>query len=103
MDKRLRYNGCCIDIHKEENPNGSKQEYHEFRRFTIPVHGQPRSDAQHAGVAVLQAIDIAVEMNRNGHLGIPVPDYIDENVSSKVVKIIQSYTGIVDRMVWRKY
>ena len=52
---------------------------------------------------VLQAIDTAVEMNRNGHLGIPVPDYLDENVSSKVVKIIQSYTGIVDRMVWRKY
>lgn len=52
---------------------------------------------------VLQAIDIAVEMNRKGHLGVPVPDYMDENVSSKVVKIIQSYTGIVDRMVWRKY
>ena len=52
---------------------------------------------------VLQAIDIAVEMNRNGHLGVPVPDYMDENVSSKVVKLIQSYTGIVDRMVWRKY
>ena len=52
---------------------------------------------------VLQAIDIAVEMNRNGHLGIPVPDYLDENVSSKVVKLIQSYTGIIDRMVWRKY
>lgn len=52
---------------------------------------------------VLQAIDIAVKMNRNGHLGIPVPDYLDENVSSKVVKLIQSYTGIVDRMVWRKY
>ena len=51
---------------------------------------------------VLQAIDTAVQMNRNGHLGIPVPDYLDENVSSKVVKIIQSYTGIVDRMVWRK-
>ncbi len=42
-------------------------------------------------------------MNRNGDLGIPVPDYVDENVSIKVVKIIQSYTGIVDRMVWRKY
>ncbi|HZW49188.1 MAG TPA: UDP-N-acetylglucosamine 2-epimerase (non-hydrolyzing), partial [Bacillota bacterium] len=52
---------------------------------------------------VLQAVDTAVEMNRNGDLGIPVPDYTDLNVSSKVVKIIQSYTGIVDRMVWRKY
>ena len=53
--------------------------------------------------SLLQAIDTAVEMNRNGDYGIPVPDYIDENVSSKVVKIVQSYTGIVDKMVWRKY
>ena len=52
---------------------------------------------------VLQAVDVAVAMNKNGDLGIPVPDYVDENVSIKVVKIIQSYTGIVDRMVWRKY
>ena len=51
---------------------------------------------------VLQAVDTAVEMNKLGDLGIPVPDYMDENVSAKVVKIIQSYTGIVDRMVWRK-
>ena len=52
---------------------------------------------------VLQAVDTAVEMNKNGDYGIPVPDYIDENVSSKVVKIIQSYTGIVNKTVWRKY
>ncbi|HKM10720.1 MAG TPA: UDP-N-acetylglucosamine 2-epimerase (non-hydrolyzing) [Bacilli bacterium] len=51
---------------------------------------------------VLQAVDVAVEMNRNGDFGIPVPDYTDVNVSNKVVKIIQSYTGIVDKMVWRK-
>lgn len=51
---------------------------------------------------VLQAVDIAVEMNETGHHGVPVPDYLDENVSTKVVKIIQSYTGIVNRMVWRK-
>ncbi len=51
---------------------------------------------------VLQAVDVAVEMNQSGDWGIPVPDYLDENVSTKVVKIIQSYTGIVDRMVWRK-
>lgn len=51
---------------------------------------------------VLQAVDTAVEMNRNGDLGLPVRDYLDENVSVKVVKIIQSYTGIVNRMVWRK-
>lgn len=51
---------------------------------------------------VLQAVQTAVEMNENGDLGIPVPDYLDQNVSDKVVKIIRSYTGIVDRMVWRR-
>lgn len=53
--------------------------------------------------SLLQAVDTAVEMNKNGDYGIPVPDYIEENVSTKVVKIIQSYTGVVDKMVWRKY
>ena len=53
--------------------------------------------------SLLQAVDVAVEMNKNGDLGIPVPDYVDENVSDKVVKIIQSYTGVVNKMVWRKY
>ncbi len=53
--------------------------------------------------SLLQAVDTAVEMNKNGDLGIPVPDYVDENVSDKVVKIIQSYTGVVNKMVWRKY
>ena len=52
--------------------------------------------------SLLQAVDTAVEMNRNGDLGIPVPDYTDENVSDKVIKIIQSYTGVVNKMVWRK-
>jgi len=52
---------------------------------------------------VLQAVDVAVEMNRNEDLGIPVPNYVDENVSVKVVKLIQSYTGVVNKMVWRKY
>ena len=51
---------------------------------------------------VLQAVETAVEMNAAGDYGIPVPDYIEENVSTKVVKIIQSYTGVVDKMVWRK-
>ena len=54
------------------------------------------------GEQVLQAVDVAVEMNRNGDLGIPVPNYVDENVSTKVVKLIQSYTGVVNKMVWRK-
>ena len=53
-------------------------------------------------VSLLQAVDTAVEMNQNGDHGIPVPDYVEENVSTKVVKIIQSYTGVVNKMVWRK-
>lgn len=52
--------------------------------------------------SLLQAVDVAVEMNKNNDLGIPVPDYTDENVSDKVIKIIQSYTGVVNKMVWRK-
>ncbi|MBQ6890224.1 MAG: UDP-N-acetylglucosamine 2-epimerase (non-hydrolyzing) [Oscillospiraceae bacterium] len=53
-------------------------------------------------VSLLQAVDTAVEMQKNGDVGIPVPDYVEENVSTKVVKIIQSYTGVVNKMVWRK-
>ena len=52
---------------------------------------------------LLQSVDTAVEMNKNGGYGIPVPDYIEQNVSTKVVKIIQSYVGVVNKMVWRKY
>ena len=55
------------------------------------------------GDSLLQAVDVAVEMNKNLDFGIPVPDYVDENVSDKVVKIIQSYTGVVNKMVWRKF
>jgi UDP-N-acetylglucosamine 2-epimerase len=53
--------------------------------------------------SLLQAVDTAVEMNKVRDDGLPVPDYVDENVSTKVVKIIQSYTGIVNKMVWRKF
>ena len=52
--------------------------------------------------SLLQAVDTAVEMNNNHDDGLPVPDYTDENVSTKVVKLIQSYTGVVNKMVWRK-
>jgi UDP-N-acetylglucosamine 2-epimerase (non-hydrolysing) len=51
---------------------------------------------------LLQSVDTAVEMTKSGDHGIPVPDYVEENVSTKVVKIIQSYTGVVNKMVWRK-
>lgn len=53
--------------------------------------------------SLLQAVETAVEMNNNHDDGIPVPNYIDENVSTKVVKLIQSYTGVINKMVWRKY
>lgn len=52
--------------------------------------------------SLLQAVDTAVEMNINGDNGIPVPNYTDENVSTKVVKLVQSYTGVVNKIVWRK-
>ncbi|MBQ8322990.1 MAG: UDP-N-acetylglucosamine 2-epimerase (non-hydrolyzing) [Clostridia bacterium] len=53
--------------------------------------------------SLVQAIGTAVELTKDGHHGIPVPDYVEENVSTKVVKLIQSYTGVVNKMVWRKY
>ena len=53
-------------------------------------------------VGLLQSVDLAVEMVKYGDLGIPVPDYVDTNVSDKVVRIIQSYVGVVNKMVWRK-
>lgn len=52
--------------------------------------------------SLLQAVDTAVELVKNGDTGLPVPDYTDENVSDKVVRLIQSYTGVVNKMVWRK-
>ena len=54
-------------------------------------------------VGLLQSVDVAVELIKDGYHGIPVPDYVDENVSTKVVRIIQSYVGVVNKMVWRKY
>ena len=53
-------------------------------------------------IGLLQSVDVAVSLIRDGHPGIPVPDYVDENVSTKVVRIIQSYVGVVNKMVWRK-
>ena len=53
-------------------------------------------------VGLLQSVDVAVSLIKDGNHGIPVPDYVDENVSTKVVRIIQSYVGVVNKMVWRK-
>ena len=55
------------------------------------------------GKSLLQAVETAVKLNENREYGLPVPDYTEENVSTKVVKIIQSYVGVVDKMVWRKF
>ncbi|MBQ2674528.1 MAG: UDP-N-acetylglucosamine 2-epimerase (non-hydrolyzing) [Prevotella sp.] len=54
-------------------------------------------------IGLLQSVDVAVSLIKDGHHGIPVPDYVDENVSTKVVRIIQSYVGVVNKMVWRKF
>ena len=54
-------------------------------------------------VGLLQSVDVAVSLIKDGHQGIPVPDYVDENVSTTVVRIIQSYVGVVNKMVWRKF
>jgi UDP-N-acetylglucosamine 2-epimerase (non-hydrolysing) len=70
------------------------------------ILSEPSSRSILAGIdekSLVQAVATTVDINENGDYGIPVPDYIEENVSTKVVKIIQSYTGVVDRMVWRKY
>jgi UDP-N-acetylglucosamine 2-epimerase (non-hydrolysing) len=53
--------------------------------------------------SLLQAVTTAVDMTADGNHGIPVPDYVEEKTSDKVVKLIQSYVGVVNRMVWRKY
>lgn len=52
--------------------------------------------------SLLQAVDVAVELNESGCYGVPVPDYTDENISTKIIKIVQSYTGVINKMVWRK-
>lgn len=63
------------------------------------ISGETRLDK----TGLLQSVETAVEMNKNGDYGIPVPYYTEENVSTKVVKIIQSYTGVVNKIVWRKF
>lgn len=76
-----------------------------IRTSTERPEALDKADFVLAGIdecSLLQAVDTAVELNRNGEYGIPVPDYVEENVSTKIVKIIQSYTGVVNKMVWRK-
>ena len=76
-----------------------------IRTSTERPEAMDKGDFILAGITedgLLQAVDTAVEMNNNKDFGVPTPDYVDTNVSDKVVKIIQSYKGVVDKMVWRK-
>ena len=75
---------------------------HHWTRQVVPEHSQRIILSGIDTKSLLQAVDTAVELCKDGHHGIPVPDYVDENVSTKVVKIVQSYVGIVNKMVWRK-
>ena len=70
----------------------------DLRTYPARTTEEPESDRVMQG----QAVDVAVEMVKNEDNGIPVPNYTDENVSTKIVKLIQSYTGVVNKMVWRK-
>ena len=72
---------------------------------TLKEYAQYVARVRHyaANMSLNQAVECAVDMNENADHAIPVPNYVDENVSTKVVKIIQSYTGIVNKMVWRKF
>lgn len=110
----------CLQMHAYAVVSDSGTLPEESSFFTSVGHSFPaicirtsteRPEALDKGVFVLagideqsllQAVNTAVEMNNNGDFGIPVPTYTDENVSTKVVKLIQSYTGVVNKVVWRK-
>ncbi|MBO5731249.1 MAG: UDP-N-acetylglucosamine 2-epimerase (non-hydrolyzing) [Treponema sp.] len=105
---QLQKNAFCVVSDSGTLPEEAS--YFRFPAVSVRTSTE-RPEAMEKGVfivgsiteeQVLQAVDLAVQMNRDGDLGIPVPDYMDENVSVKVVKIIQSYVGIVNKMVWRK-
>lgn len=105
---KLQQNAFCVVSDSGTLPEESA--YFKFPAVSIRTSTE-RPEAMDEGVftigsisenALLQAVDLAVSMNKNGDMGGNVPAYIDKNVSTKVVKIIQSYTSIVNRMVWRK-
>jgi len=105
---KLQQNAFCVVSDSGTLPEEAS--YFKFPAVSVRTSTE-RPEAMEKGVfvvgsitqeQVLQAVDLAVQMNINNDLGSSVPDYTDENVSSKVVKIIQSYVGIVNKMVWRK-
>lgn len=106
---KLQQNAFCVVSDSGTVPEESA--YFKFPAVSIRTSTE-RPEAMERGVftlgsisaeQVLQAVNLATEMAHNGDLPRDVPSYIDENVSTKVVKIIQSYTGIVNKMVWRKF
>lgn len=105
---KLQQNAFCVVSDSGTIPEEGS--YFNFPAVSIRTSTE-RPEAMDKGVFVigsisrdyvLQAVDLAVSMHANGDDGLPVPAYVDENVSTKVVKIIQSYVGIVNKMVWRK-
>lgn len=105
---KLQKNAYCVVSDSGTIPEEAA--YFKFPAVSVRTSTE-RPEAMDKGVfiiggiateQVLQAVDLAVSMHRNGDDGIDVPAYGDENVSAKVIKIIQSYVGIIDRMVWRK-
>lgn len=105
----LQQNACCVVSDSGTLPEEAS--YFKFPAVSVRTSTE-RPEGLDKGVfvigsitteQVLQAVDLAVSMVENNDLGITVPDYADENVSTKVVKIIQSYVGIINKMVWRKY
>ncbi len=109
----LQMNAFCVVSDSGTLPEESSfyiSEGHPFpavciRTSTERPEALDKGDFILAGIdekSLLQAVETAVEMNKLGYTGVPTPAYTDENVSDKIVKIIQSYTGVVDKMVWRK-
>ena len=104
----LQQNAFCVVSDSGTIPEEAS--YFKFPAVSIRTSTE-RPEAMDKGIftigsitteQVLQAVELAVSMHQNGDEGLTVPDYADENVSVKIVKLIQSYTGIVNKMVWRK-
>ena len=105
---KLQQNAFCVVSDSGTLPEESA--YFKFPAVSVRTSTE-RPEAMDKGVftigsitqqQVLQAVELAVSMHKNGDMGTDVPAYTDENVSTKVIKLIQSYTGIVNRMIWRK-
>ena len=106
---KLQQNAFCVVSDSGTIPEESA--YFKFPAVSIRTSTE-RPEAMDKGVfiigsittdSILQAVNMAVEMERCGDLAMDCPAYVDENVSTKVVKLIQSYVGVINKMIWRKY